>query len=160
MVYQRKEYEWKHFQYSVNPNVVGGVIESIEERDGTVTPKALVDEARAENSPIHSMFTWNNEIAAERYRQQEARNVINCLSVKIIKSEDTPKIYKAFVNVSEHKNEGTYINVTDAFDDDRTRAIVLNRALKELESFANKYQSLEELQEVFTAINDVKEKIA
>lgn len=160
MVYKPKKYEWRGFKYSLDANVAGAVVEEVERENGIVTPDAFLNKARADDSPIHSMFTWDDSVAAEKYRLQEARNIIRCLSVTIIKSDDAPKSYTAYVNIAEKKNEGKYLNINDAFEDDDTRSIVLGRALKELEAFANKYSLLEELEEVFTAINEFKEKIA
>lgn len=48
--------------------------------------------------------------------------------------------------------QGRYINIADAMTDQETREIVLTRAMRELETFRQKYSDLSELADVFAAI--------
>jgi hypothetical protein len=45
-------------------------------RRGSVGPEALVEEARAEASPLHHLFEWDDSVAGERYRLEQARQYI------------------------------------------------------------------------------------
>ena len=64
------------------------------------------------------------------------------------------KTYPTFVNVSEKRTEtGSYISTEVALSNEKTRRIVLNRALTELKIFKKKYGDLNELSEVFNAID-------
>jgi hypothetical protein len=40
---------------------------------GNVSPESLVDAARPANSPIHHLFEWDDAVAGERYRLEQAR---------------------------------------------------------------------------------------
>lgn len=48
------------------------VLSAIEQQ-GKVNPEALVDKARPADSPIHHLFEWDDVVAGERYRLEQAR---------------------------------------------------------------------------------------
>lgn len=64
------------------------VCQEIYDRDGKIETRALVNAARPKDSPAHDGFTWENRIAAERYREIEARKWIR---VVVIRSEQDQK---------------------------------------------------------------------
>lgn len=76
-------YEWKDGFYKNLANQVGANVQEIGERiseladkNGSVTPKMMVDDARDENSPMHPIiFRKNDEEAAEAWREEEARKM-------------------------------------------------------------------------------------
>lgn len=157
MVYQRK-YSWGRKHHGVKAQVAGETMEMIEERDGKVTKEALLDEARPEDSPMHPAFEWDDGIAAEKYRLEQARFIISDLVVTIESTgEDEQKKAPAFVNVVAGKhNKSEYRTIDTAFADDEMRTAVLKNALSELKQFERKYRMLDELQGVFTAIREIE----
>lgn len=92
------EYSWSAGKGRVvAAAVVGSTIEVIQEREGgACSPGALVDEARSEDSPIHSLFNWEDSEAAELYRTDQARGIIRNLRVRrVVDTEAAP----AFISV-------------------------------------------------------------
>lgn len=163
MVFLSKSYSWgSGVKYSVPADVVGHTLEGIEERDGKVTKKAFLEESRPEDAPTHSMFEWNDAIAAEKYRMVQSGKIINNLVVTVHSEErEEPITAKALVNVEPEENKhASFISITTAMSSADTAEIVLKHALAELETFENKYRSLKELADVFAAIDKVREKIA
>lgn len=162
MIYQRKnEYEYREgWHPSVDANTVGGVMEEIESRNGAVTSELFLEASRAEDSPTHDVFEWNDGTAAEKYRLHQAARTI--CAIRVIVRDDRPKAPdakppRAFVNiVDDDSKKARYMNVTDALSNEETRHVVLGRALRELKSFQEKYSALSELAEVFTAIDSVR----
>jgi len=53
------------------------------ENDGTFTPSGVLEDARNPASPLHSFFTWEDNIAAEQFRLQQARELIARFKVEI-----------------------------------------------------------------------------
>lgn len=107
------KYSWrKGYSYKVPAAIVGGVIESLPE----ITSEALLEASRAEESPTHALFEWNDSVAAERYRKHQATCVINAVEVTIVEND---KAYQApaFVNVVSRKvgTSGTFSQVEIAF---------------------------------------------
>ena len=148
------------YQYSTgyrgrnNAQAMGEACERIERR-GTLTPAALVDEARPEDSPIHDSFEWDDAIAAEKYRCTQAGYYIRHLEAIPV---DTGQPMPAFVSATPvSAKDGTmgYVSIQTALASEPTRAIVLERAKRELAAFREKYEELEELADVFAAIDEV-----
>lgn len=42
----------------------------------SITPQEVLEKARDENSELHKCFEWDNDIAAEKYRLEQARKII------------------------------------------------------------------------------------
>lgn len=57
-------------------------LQSIYDDHGKLTAQIVLDEARAETHPLHDQFEWDNDIAGERWRHQQARELIR--SVRVI----------------------------------------------------------------------------
>ena len=51
----------------------------IREIFGELTAKTTVEAARDEKSRLHNYFEWDNSIAGEKYREQQARTLIGCV---------------------------------------------------------------------------------
>lgn len=60
------------------------VSDEIAEIGETVEPSEIVEKAKDESTELHKCFEWNNDIAAEKYRLHQARNLIGNLVVNII----------------------------------------------------------------------------
>lgn len=54
---------------------------------GRLTPEAVVDAARPHDSPLHGRFEWDDSIAGEAYRRQQAHELIR--SVRVAYKEPT-----------------------------------------------------------------------
>lgn len=152
MVYK---YEWSGLNYPVKAQDAGEYLERMSE-DGGVTAAKVISEARAEDALLHDCFTWDDSIAAEKYRLREATTLIGSIrkvKVNVIQGEQSKPV-RAFVNVTEPSFTGTgiYRPVCEALGVEETRAIVLKRALMEARQFADKYESLTELAAVVAEI--------
>lgn len=115
--------------------------------DNRISPQELLEKARDVNSELHKCFEWNDSIAAEKYRLQQARGVLVNLVYKTEKKDAEPIRY---LQVTTQKN---VYQPTKMFlvQEDEYQAL-LKRAKSELESFKKRYHTLSELQEVFEAI--------
>lgn len=147
-------YKWKSgSRVSADAQKVGEVCERLE-RKGNLTPRALVNASRRKNAVLHDLFEWDNEIAAEKYRETQASYLIR--SIEVVSAGISEPV-RAFVSVTanEEKTERTYINVERALSINGTREEVLAIALAELKAFERKYSNLEELANVIAAIREV-----
>lgn len=46
-----------------------------------ITPQVVVDESRPEDAPLHSRFEWDDGVAGEAYRRQQAAHMIRSVEV-------------------------------------------------------------------------------
>lgn len=60
------------------------------DRDGQLRPDDVLAAAEPDDSPIHDLFTWDDEIAGHRFRMDQARAVIKRVRVNYIQAE--PKV--------------------------------------------------------------------
>ena len=155
---KRMVYKWEGYKYNVSANIVGAHCEAIEARNGKVTSKDLVDDARDESSELHSLFEWDDAIAGEKYRRNQAQTILAALKIVI---EDKPKeavTVKAFVNVSpEPRSNASYVNVKAALENEEHKNAVLANAKRELYIVRMKYNTLAELSKVWAAIDEAME---
>lgn len=112
-----------------------------------ITPKAILDFARDENSELHKCFEWDNDSAAEKYRTIQAGNVIRMLYI-VPKNADAPPV-RVLSRTSDtvYQPTRTFVKNQNEYED------LLKRALSELDSFRLKYKTLSELEQVFEQID-------
>lgn len=132
----------------VAPQVAGEEIERISAM-GELTPKAVVDASRPEEAPLHPEFEWNDGIAAECWREEQARMLIRDIKVTI-EVTDEPKEVRAYMAVERPSK--VYQPTIKVLSDEELRSKALELAMRELHSFMNKYENLQELAGVIKAI--------
>jgi len=144
---------WKKgCRFSVDANVAGRICEELA-REGRLTAQELVNVSRPEDTPLHKCFTWDDSVAAEKYRCQESRCIIGGLEVNVV--GDTPPT-RAWVNCEVASPN--YERLELVLKDDDKRSKLLSLALQEMRTFRTKYQNLCELAEIFEAMDEVFEK--
>ena len=140
-------FQWKQGARIKADAQQAGILCSKLETEGRLTAKALLDESRAEGSPLHDEFEWNDGIAAEKYRENQARHIINCL----VTVHESASPTRSFFNIECKTAE--YRSVTAIMQNQ-----LLSLALRELDAFKQKFSSLSELAAVFAAIEEIQEK--
>lgn len=140
-------YQWKKASYiKADANVAGQMCEQLEQTVG-LTAKSLLDANRPKEAPLHGEFEWDDSKAAEQYREQQARHIINCLCVKPERSDQEP--VRAFFTISQP----SYENISVILQSAEKHSSLLDLALKELNAFKAKYNTLAQLEPVFEAID-------
>ena len=138
--------------HKVSADVAGEVCNKLD-AEGNLTAKALVDVSRPEDAPLHPEFEWNDGIAAEKWREQQGRLIINHLTVVIDNQEPVRK----FFNIENTAN--TYTSIDVILKNTDTREQLLQMALRELGAFKRKYSQLTELAKLFDAISETEEAL-
>ena len=57
--------------------------ELYKENGGSITPDIVIEDARNEDSPLHSQFNWDVEEAAKQAWRETARRLIRSVRVKV-----------------------------------------------------------------------------
>lgn len=128
----KKEYQWNGgFGGSMDIKKVVSELNDIQKRDGEITPEAIVKEARKTHSVLHNYFEWNNTKAADKYRLQQAAELIQRIEVKVLKDGET-KTIRAFEVINKGVGEKGYasFNLGDGLA--RSKEIVLGDLKKAL----------------------------
>jgi len=142
--------------------VAGRELSRIQAQHGCIKPQTVVDESPPEKAPLHPHFTWDDGVAAEKCRIEEARAIIRSVRIvdATIPSAEQPEI-RAFVNVVAHHEESTfqgqaYISEDRARSDDDYRSQVVTRAMDELRLWQRRYEDYKDyFAPVFRAIDNV-----
>ena len=152
-------FKWK-YTMPVSADVAGKELGRIEAERGCVNPQLVLDESREESSPLHKCFEWNDGIAAEKYRLNQAGLIIRNLVVVLDECEHQEPV-RAYVNIQKEApaQTGEFINIVSAMQHTETREVVMANALRELQEFKKKYKSLNELFGVFAEIDKLQEVV-
>ena len=149
-------YQWQFEKYKASAEEVGRIFEEIEKRDGAITPEAVVEEARSEDSPLHDDFEWNDTEAARKYRIDQARKMISL----VIRVADDKTPIRAYVNVERGVNKGRYMNIEKVVEEDDLWSVVLANARRELQIFTSKHRRYQKFAELCGAIDKFLEETA
>lgn len=98
-------YSWRkgaHVKGGISAQVAGQELQRIRDKHEGITPEVLVDESRPEAAPLHPAFTWDDAVAAENWRKDEARHIVKSVRVEYADSSEPEP---AYVNVKRSEPE-------------------------------------------------------
>lgn len=102
--------------------VIGAFIDK-QFGDDPVTPKQMVDAARPKRSEIHGYFEWDDSVAGEQWRMQQARKMLGAIVIVYERPDGSEVKTRAFHHVH-------VVRVDDADDVvDDTRGFVPARVV-------------------------------
>lgn len=177
-------YAWKNDKtasfYHATAEQAHEAFESIRQRDGKLTPAAVVEDARPEDSVLHEDFEWRDDIAAEKFRQGQARQMIG--AVRILRVDSRPPV-RAYVNVLVHEQkplkyedvarepepeaeaapeaESTrcYIPMEEVLEKPDLYSQMMADARKDAQTYQQKYSTLKELSPIMEAIENTFKEV-
>jgi hypothetical protein len=79
-------YAWKLASLAKGIDVQDAVTEldRIKSIYGSLTPENVLNASRLETAVLYKLFNWDDAKAAEHYRLQQARTILNNIEVKVI----------------------------------------------------------------------------
>jgi hypothetical protein len=124
-------------------------LQAIYNEHGKLTPSLVVDQARSEEHPLHSRFEWDDAVAGEAWRRQQAHELIR--SVRVVYREadekNAEKSVRAFHAVRSEK-EHVYEPVEKVVQDDFTRTLVMKDMEREWRALRRRYEQFSEFIEM------------
>lgn len=155
-------YRWKVEKYQVDAQSAGEELQRIEQKYGGLRPYEIVTESRPETAPLHSCFLWDEREAAERYRLEQARELLRNIVVVNLVQPDTPAAsepVRAFVSLKGPQEQPrAYHSISVILSDPQDTDRMLQEALQELRRFAAKYRALKQLAGLFREIDRLQEQ--
>lgn len=152
-------YRWGQVSYKISADVAGKVMEELAEGPG-LTAQNLVNVSRPESAPLHSCFEWDDSVAAEHYRENQARHIITSIELireDIPQEETKPVTIQAFHALRTEENSG-YEHIRSIISDEDKRRRLMELAKRDMGIFKDKYAELSELTGVFDEMDKVLEK--
>ena len=126
--------------------------------DGLLTPSAVIEEARDENSVLHGAFTWDDTEAAAKWRIYEAQKLIRDCRITIEVGEEMVETY-TFVGLSTDRNnsakDNPYRLAQDVAASPNLTAIAENDAKEQLRSVKKRYGHISSLKRIWDDIDHI-----
>lgn len=133
-------------------------LETIKQKHGGILkPEHVVEFARDPATAVHGWFDWSDASAAEKYRLEQARMLIRIMVATVDGASDPVRVN---VSIMEDRKQpgGGYRSLEDVMADPDMRRKVLKTALVELSAARRRYKALNELAEVFSAIDEAEKQ--
>lgn len=134
-------------------------LQSIHDDHGKLTPSLVVEVARPADHPLHSRFEWDDSVAGEAWRRQQAHELIRSVKVVYREATDTEpeRSVRAFHAV-RRADEITYESADSIVRDPLTLQILLRDMERDWKQLKRRYA---EFSEFLTMVrNDVEEHAA
>ena len=100
------------------------ILHDMESQHGTLTPEAIVEEARAADHELHKEFEWNDAIAGQQCRIDQARALIRRVRITMVVEHQTISA-PAYVHNPASANQ-EYVAVRNVRrDEDQARDVLI-----------------------------------
>lgn len=91
---------------------IAAELEAIENEHGQLRPEDVVNVASRPDHPLHDCFEWDDSVAAEQYRIDQARTLIRSVRYEIQVNETQVRAVKYVRDESAPEKVARYMNVT------------------------------------------------
>lgn len=136
-----------------------------DEPDGRLTPAAVVEASKPKNHVLHRFFTWNDSEAAAKYRNFQARGLINRTFIAVSKGSEKRKsreshvivVHKAIVSVRdpERETKNSYHPVVEVARRPDMSDIYLNSLKNKVRAIIKEFENYKELTEILNTLKTV-----
>lgn len=139
-------YKWKlPGMYDVSAQTAVEELSRIYQERGELQAADVVEESRPETAPLHGCFEWNDSVAAEKYREEQARGIIQCVvSVQNTTKHGSMEV-RAFVHVEDSYRPTQVVISEKSLHDE-----LLKSAIRDVEEFQRRL-------ELFSSLRPVKQ---
>lgn len=138
-------YQWKMpGLYQIPAQAAGEELARIcKEHSGEMSPQVIVEESRPEAAPLHPIFEWNDTVAAEEWRKQQARQLVCCIVTRLENDITTTAVVRPFVHVSD-----SYRPIEVVVSEKDLQAELVRNALRDVEAFQRRLETFSTLRPV------------
>lgn len=147
----------------VSAEIVGESLSKIYHKNAhKLTAQSVVKEASSSKHPLHACFEWNDTKAAQKYRLEQARQIIKCTTV--VTQQGKKKVaVRAFISIrkDEHgdlshnpfaKGESYYASVKDAMSNKILEKYTIESVFRDLQNLMDKYETVKAVSKLFKKI--------
>lgn len=134
----------------VSAPVAQAVRQVYEQCGGVEFAEHLVAAAEQPESPLHSLFTWDNDAAAAEWRMEQARSLVRRVHVRVIRDESADPIQvRAYLSrrelpSAEATPAGTYVAIEEVAGATDWETSVLQEINRDVARLRRKYKHVSE----------------
>jgi hypothetical protein len=122
-------------------------LQGIYERRGKLTPSLVVDEARDVDHPLHGRFEWDDAVAGENWRREQAHELIQSVRVTYRDSGGERRQVRQFHAV-RREQETVYEPLEVIAGDEMSKQILLREMERDWQTLRKRYQHVREFVEM------------
>lgn len=121
-------------------------LDAVRAQFGRLTPGYVVEAARPDDAPLHHRFEWDDFEAAEKWRNEQAAELIRSYRITYARDESGSKTVRGFfaVRPTQATAEREYLPVQQVLADPFMRSLVVRELERDLASLKAKYGHLKE----------------
>lgn len=131
-------------------DIIGAEFEKLREH-GYVTAPRVLAASKDMTSDLHYFFEWDNEIASDKWRLQQARRMVEHITIRIVKNVPIAS-EKIIVKSKDQQKKPNVVAKPVEFVDHYQETV--NKAIRSAQKWRNKYRDIEELEAIFSAIDE------
>lgn len=120
-----------------------------------ITPKQVVDIAKSEDSVMHGFFEWDDSIAGQKYRENQASKMLRNIEIIHLDDEEKPVAQPVRYFEVNSSRTSTYVPTRLIMQDIDEYSKLLERAKNDLIAFQKRYATLTELDSIFEEIKNL-----
>jgi hypothetical protein len=125
-------------------------LQSIYDRQGRLTPALVVDAARPKKSALHARFEWDDAVAGDAYRREQAHELIQSVRIVREREDKEPLSIRAFHAVRDEEGSA-YRPTDDILDDPMLTQMLLGDMKREWQTLRRRYERFVEFRELVLA---------
>ena len=135
-----------------------------EKSDGILSEQPIIDDAQHPGSPLHPFFTWDEKLAAQKFWERQARDLIACVEVTLEYGDGKQHRMRQYVNIEFSSpmadmddsgyvgpRERSYVMLDRVMSDADMRAQSIAIALEQYKRWEDQWRFLSELESIFKA---------
>jgi hypothetical protein len=130
------------------------------EKRGNVTCDDIVKDAKNPKTPYHNYFEWDDKVAGHEYRKEQARKLLNSVTIDIVTVDDEPVTARMFYNVviDDEKKTRAYVHYKEAFAVPTYYNQIIEQAMREALGWNKRYGLYQELAGISKAIDETSKR--
>lgn len=140
--------------------ITSELLQIANDNDGLLRVRDVVERAKDERSKLHRYFDWDDSTAGEKYRRQQARQIVRTYAVEVQRFDGRPRQIRAFVSLVADRSElgGGYRRTVEVLSDGEMTDRLLAEALEDVDRLRRRYARIANLLEpVFDAATKLRD---
>lgn len=130
---------------------------AIRAEHGKLTPALVVEEAAAEDHPLHNRFEWDDAVAGHKYRLTQAKQLIRVVKETYIDRSGAPEDVR-FFHAIPREDGMVYEPLPEILGDDLATKVLLSSMEREWRSLRKRYEKFEQFREL--VLRDLQADVA
>lgn len=126
------------------------ILLDIRAEHGRLTPQIVLDVARAPEHPLHSRFEWDDAVAAEKWRREQAHDLIQSVKISYAAPNGTRSELRAFHAVRSEQGH-VYDPTEEIVQDEIATRILLKQMEQDWRSLKNRWSGFKQFADMVRA---------